>query len=181
MGAQMPCERAAHWELRNTGEIHSLDKPGMCLGRTLNGLNEEFRLTKCKGAAHQTWMFRKDGKGHGTLSDLDFSGCLDNMQRDTGPAALGGCHGGATQQWDITADGKITSVFLRNACLGISVEAALASCLPDDLAYQWLWDGRRLRPAMFPELCLVRIQVGGESKTQLRACSDSAVDGNWRF
>merc|ERR1712190_305033 len=111
------------------------------------------------------------------------------MQKASGLPGMGGCHGGATQQWDITAGGRISSVFQGDGkvCLGISAEATLAMCAFDDPAYQWFWDGSRLKPKLLPELCLERVPEadGANMRAELRECRSGAElklrEQSWNF
>jgi len=163
---------------RETGEIESLNKVGLCLSRVAAGLNEEFRLAHCGHGASTTWLMRKAAgpEGSVTLSDPDFSVCVDNMQRRKGRAELGGCHGGATQQWMLGQDGKLSSTFQQGeVCLGISAEVGLGLCLPDDPGCAWSYEDQRLKPALLPDLCMERLpqEPGSEGpRATVRPCSD---------
>lgn len=177
---QMPCGSATTWAVRReTREIESLDKPGLCLGRVAAGLNEEFRLTRCGRGASTAWLLRRaHGKeGSLTLSDPDFSVCVDNWQRREGHAEISSCHGGETQQWMLGMDGKLSSVFQRKeVCIGISAEVGLGLCLLDDPGCAWRYEDQRMKPALLPDLCMERLpqESGSEGpKASVRPCSDS--------
>lgn len=177
---QMPCdsEGAARWEFHGNGQLHSIDRPGLCLSRTPTGQEEELRLSQCENINRQKWKLNKGQGTHGTLSDLDEGVCLDNMQRQSGPAGMYSCHGGGTQQWQLTSEGKISC---NSVCLGISPQASIGSCLHNDPSFQWLWDGPHLKPKLMPHLCLE--QQPSLHRAELRACTEdgSNPQQNWKF
>lgn len=183
---QLPCVDALRWEPRPSGELRSLDRPGLCLARGHSGEAFQLKLQTCTPSSGQKWVFRSDMSGgrssdaSGILSGPDFDVCLDNMQRTSGPPGLYGCHGGGTQRWRLLPEGQLRSENQPSSqvCLGHAPKATLAPCLPGDADYAWEQDGPLLRPRAARGLCL----AAGPGAAGLEACQDRGqINQHWHF
>lgn len=136
--------------------------PGSCLQR----VGDLLALRPCANSTRQQWL--RGGDSETTLADPDGSVCVDNMQRQSGAPGLYGCHGGSTQQWQLTPDGQLAS---GPICLGLGADVGLALCHPGDQEQKWQQVEESLRPDQHPDKCLTR----NGDKAVLQTCDDSAA------
>ncbi|CAL1132752.1 unnamed protein product [Cladocopium goreaui] len=149
--AQVPCNKGTKWKMEGK-QLRSLDRKGSCLTRSPSG--EALDLVNCKDVRLQQWLFQNPG----TLSGPDKDLCVDNMQRSSGPPGLYGCHGGNTQRWQLDDQQRLRSGEGSAAiCLGFDPSVSIASCAPDDVAFEWI----RRTSNHKDTLGTVKIAVGG--------------------
>lgn len=156
--AQVPCNKGTKWKMEGK-QLRSLDRKGSCLTRSPSG--EALDLVNCKDVRLQQWLFQNPG----TLSGPDKDLCVDNMQRSSGPPGLYGCHGGNTQRWQLDDQQRLRSGEGSAAiCLGFDPSVSIASCAPDDVAFEWIrrtsnhkdtLGFQTFSPVVSPEKCLV--------------------------
>lgn len=143
------------------------------------------------GTERQKWMFAKKGRHErnskisGTLSDPEWTRCLDNMQKKEGAPEMYGCHGMGTQRWEWTDEGKIrvarnSVVESDGTCIGFKLSVSLGLCQPGDDSSTWDLDGRFLKPRNAHSHCLERL---GSGVAGLRPCrGDPAYEPQtWLF
>ena len=156
--AQVKCGKGTKWKMDGK-QLMSLDRIGKCLTRSPSG--EALDLVKCKESHLQHWSFESPG----TLSGPDKDLCVDNMQRNSGPPGLYGCHGGKTQQWQLDDQQRLRSgEGSSSICLGFDPSVSLSSCAPDDPAFEWIRKTsnekdsvgyQTFSPVESPERCLI--------------------------
>eukprot|EP00047_Mylnosiga_fluctuans_P019179 m.79753 g.79753 ORF g.79753 m.79753 type:complete len:169 (-) comp8011_c1_seq1:105-611(-) len=157
-----PCGTASKWAAVGSTLRPTTDN-SKCLTRNL----ERLALQPCDDARDsQKWTLPTDGAG--IVADLDEGICLDNMQREAGPAGLYGCHKGGTQLWTLSA-GALATQSRPDVCLGIGAAPVLDLCAAHDDDFVWERTGDTLRPTAQPAMCLTR--AGG--KAVLQKCADT--------
>eukprot|EP00040_Diaphanoeca_grandis_P005956 m.35287 g.35287 ORF g.35287 m.35287 type:complete len:929 (+) comp17112_c0_seq1:165-2951(+) len=139
----------------------------LCLERRVDlGDTSVTTLAKCSETNRQLWRMEDVAGATGSVhvfgSTPGWGGsdaCLDNMQRTRGGFGYYNCHRGATQQWKLTADGKIQSTYADDICVGIAPVVEQFMCIANDVEQDWIRDNKVFHPAWDKSLCLGRTEL----------------------